>query len=216
MSKVAIVIGATGLVGAALVEQLITAAHISRIITLTRSPVHYSSEKVSNHVVDFASPETYAAYLNGDLLFSCMGTTLKQAGSLEAQRRVDVGYQFEVAKLAVEQGIKHYLLVSSSGANQTSKQPYLKMKGELEKGVKSLPFQCVSIFQPSVLVGVRPTVRWGETFARFVLPLVCLLPWFKRYKPIRGEQVATKMCQVSQQSGHGIKYFCLNDILVKN
>jgi len=216
MSKVAIVIGATGLVGSALVKQLIAADHISHIITLTRSPANDDDAKVTNHVVDFEDPESYANYVKGELLFSCMGTTLKQAGSVEAQRKVDLDYQFDVAKVAAEQGVKHYLLVSSSGANQASKQAYLKMKGELEHLVKSLPFQRISIFQPSLLVGPRPRFRWGEKAASLFLPLICLLPWFKRYKPISGEQVAAKMCQVSAQSGHAIKYFCLDEIFIND
>jgi len=132
LDKTAIVIGATGLVGQALVDHLAEADHICKIITLTRTPAKHPSPKVFNQVVDFEHLEDYAESFNADLLFSCLGTTLKQAGSLAAQRKVDLDYQFKAAQIAVNNGVEHYLLVSSSGANEESNSPYLKMKGVLE------------------------------------------------------------------------------------
>ena len=88
MEKTAIIIGATGLVGRSLVEQLIGADHIQKIITLTRKPTDYASVKVINHVVDFDQLENYASLFKADILFSCLGTTKKQAGSIAAQRVV--------------------------------------------------------------------------------------------------------------------------------
>jgi uncharacterized protein YbjT (DUF2867 family) len=100
MNKTAIVIGATGLVGRALVDQLADADHICKIITLTRRSAIHSSPKVFNQVVDFDHLEDHAALFNGDFLFSCLGTTLKQAGSVAAQRKVDLDYQLKAAQLA--------------------------------------------------------------------------------------------------------------------
>ncbi len=79
-------------------------------------------------------------------MFSCLGTTHKQAGSIEAQRKVDLDYQYEAAQLAAGQGVRHYLLVSSFRADADSDNAYLKMKGELEKRVQNLPFERISIF----------------------------------------------------------------------
>ncbi|TEW50174.1 NAD(P)H-binding protein [Psychromonas algicola] len=214
MSKVAIVIGATGLIGSALVEKLIDATHVSKIITLTRKPISYASPKVFNEVVDFENLALYAELLKGDLLFSCLGTTLKQAGSIEAQRKVDLDYQFNAAEIAANNGVKHYLLVSSAGANQTSNKAYLKMKGELEHVIKSLPFHRISIFQPSLLIGHREHFRWGEKIGSWLLPVLCFLPWLKRYRPISGEQVAAKMIQVSTQAGNPLEFFCLDEIFL--
>ena len=215
MKKTAIVIGATGLIGKTLVDQLAEAAHIGKVITLTRRTSDHPSPKVVNRVVDFDRLEEHASSFNADILFSCLGTTRSQAGSIEAQRRVDLDYQFEAAQLAASQGVGHYLLVSSSGANAQSKRPYLNMKGMLEQRVKSLAFGRITIFQPSLLSGHRTDVRPGEKLAGWVLPILCLLPGLKRFRPITGEQVAAKMVQASQQAGPQLEWFRLDEIFIE-
>lgn len=214
MNTTAIVIGATGLVGSALVNQLADADHINKIITLTRRPAGHSSSKVHNHVIDFDHLEDYAALLKADYLFSCLGTTRKQAGSIAAQYTVDYDYQLKAAQLAADNSVCHYLLVSSSGANHKSKSPYLKMKGELEQKIKSLPFDRISIFQPSLLLGKRSDFRLGEKAGSWVLPALGLIPGLKRFRPITGEQVAAKMVQVSRQASSGLNWFRLDEIFL--
>jgi uncharacterized protein YbjT (DUF2867 family) len=126
------------------------------------------------------------------------GDDPQAAGSIAAQRKVDLDYQYYAARLAVDRGVRHYLLVSASGANTTSKNPYLRMKGELEEKVQTLPFGRISIFQPSLLLGNRVEVRFGETAGAVLLPILCTIPGLRRYRPIRGEEVAAKMVQVSR------------------
>lgn len=212
MKKVALVIGSTGLVGKALVDQLVSANHIEQVITLTRRPVEHVSAKVVNHVVDFDSLHHQAALFNADIMFSCLGTTVKQAGSITAQRKVDLDYQFNAAKLAADNGVEHYLLVSSSGANPQSPSAYFKMKGELETKVKTLGFKRLSVFQPSLLVGERNEFRLAEKLGSWLLPSLCLIPRLRRYRPISGEQVAQKMCLVSSLSGSGQAYYRLDEL----
>lgn len=212
IGKVASVIGATGLVGRALVDQLAAASHISRVIAVTRRPLQQPSPKVKNHIVDFDRLEEYAEAFQGDYFFSCLGTTLKQAGSIEAQRKVDLDYQFRAAQLAASNGVPHYLLVSSSMAAEESSNPYLRMKGELEKKVLALPFKRISIFQPSLLIGSREVPRLGETLASWMMPAVCTFPGLRRYRPIRGEEVAAKMVQVSQGDGEPLEWFRLDEV----
>jgi len=214
MSKVAIVIGATGLIGRALVSRLIDVENIGKIITLTRSSVSYSSAKVENHIVDFEHLELHSELFNADFLFSCLGTTLKQAGNIEAQRKVDLDYQFKAAQIAANNNVDHYLLVSSYGANDKSNRAYFKMKGELEQTIKSLPFKSISIFQPSILVGHRVEFRLGETIGSWLMKALVIIPIFKRFRPITGEQVAAKMVQVSQQPQIASEQFCLDDIFI--
>lgn len=212
MNKTAIVLGATGLVGRTLVDQLAEADHIEKIITLTRQAADHPSSKVSNHVVDFNQLDKYVSLFQGDLLFSCLGTTLRQAGSIEAQRQVDVDYQFKAAQIAASNGVRHYLLVSSSGANASSNNAYLKMKGELEQQVQLLPFSRISLFQPSLLVGERTEPRFGETIGSWLLPILCLIPGLRRFRPIKAEQVAAKLVHVSAQKVQGIEWFKLDEL----
>lgn len=212
MNKVAIVLGATGLVGRALVDQLAKAEQIGRVITITRKPTEHPSLKVSNQVVDFNNLRNYASLFNGDFLFSCLGTTVREAGSIAAQRRVDLDYQFEVAQLASKNGIHHYLLVSSASANDQSNNPYLKMKGELEQKIISLPFKRISIFQPSLLLGKRSDFRLGEKIGGWGMRALCKMPMLQRFRPIRGEEVAAKMVLVSQQSGPILERFRFDEV----
>ena len=212
MGNTAIVIGATGLVGRALIDQLADADHISKVITLTRRPAEHSCSKVHNQVVEFEHLEDYASSFRADLLFSCLGTTRKQAGSIAAQRKVDLDYQYKAAQLAANHGVRHYLLVSSSGANINSNNPYLQMKGELEQRVQTLPFNRISIFQPSLLLGQRVDFRIGEKLGSWILPVLCTIPGLHRYRPISGEQVAAKMIQVSRQPGQPLEWFRLDEI----
>jgi uncharacterized protein YbjT (DUF2867 family) len=212
MDKTAIVLGATGLVGRTLVDQLASAKHIETVITLTRRSAAHPSPKVFNHVVDFNQLEKYVSLFQGDFLFSCLGTTLRQAGSIEAQRQVDVDYQFQAARIAASNGVTHYLLVSSSGANASSNNAYLKMKGELEQQVQSLPFSRISIFQPSLLLGQRTESRFGETIGSLLLPILCLIPGLRRFRPIKAEQVAAKLVHVSDKKGQGIEWFKLDEL----
>lgn len=212
MNQTAIVIGATGLVGRALTERLATAGHVERIVTLTRRPAPHGEAKVLNQVVDFDRLEGYAEAFRGDIFFSCLGTTRKQAGSRHAQRVVDLAYQYRAARLAADQGVRHYLLVSSSGADARSRNAYLRMKGELEQKVLALPFERISIFQPSLLVGRREQVRWAEKLGGWLLPVFCAIPGLRRYRPIAAWQVAAKMVQVSRSRAPGVAWYRLDEI----
>ena len=214
MGNTAIVIGATGLVGGALTDQLADADHIEKVITLTRRPAEHPNAKINNRVVDFDRLEDYASSFEADLLFSCLGTTRKQAGSIAAQRRVDLDYQFKAAQLAADKGVCHYLLVSASGANADSNNPYLKMKGELEEKIQKLPFKRISIFQPSLLLGHRKEFRLAEKLGAVIMPLFCTIPGLRRYRPIKGEQVAASMIQVSRQPGDHLEWFRLDEMFI--
>ncbi|WP_041421525.1 NAD-dependent epimerase/dehydratase family protein [Shewanella sediminis] len=203
MGQTAIVLGATGVVGRELLEQLSLAPQIDEIIAITRRPIDSNkcaSAKVTNHVVNFERLEEYASTFKADILCSCLGTTLKLAGSIERQRLVDLDYQYIAAKLALNNGVSHYLLVSSSAANPDSSSAYLKMKGELEAKITALNFPQTSIIQPSLLLGDRQDFRLGEKLASALLPLLCKLPGLQRYRPITGKQVATKMCKIAIQA----------------
>jgi uncharacterized protein YbjT (DUF2867 family) len=214
MNQVAIVIGATGLVGKALVKQLTEAGHISKIITLTRRVETYTSAKVYNHVVDFDHLDKHKTLFKADLLFSCLGTTLKQAGTIEAQRKVDLSYQLKSAQLAADSGVEHYLLVSSTGANSLSGSSYLKMKGQLEEQVKMLPFKHITILQPSLLIGPREHFRFGERAAAWLMPVLCTIPGLRRFSPITGKQVAAKMLAASLQPSEPLCFYRLDELFV--
>ncbi|MFT6408157.1 MAG: hypothetical protein ACJAQ6_001573 [Arenicella sp.] len=210
--KTAVVIGATGLIGSNVVTLLTEAEHVNRVIVITRRPIEYTAEKIENHVIDFDQLSEHEDLFAADILFSCLGTTVNQAGSIAAQRVVDLDYQYTAARIACEQGVNHYLLVSSSGADQRSLSAYLKMKGELEAKVQGLAFQHISILQPSLLLGEREQSRLAESLASKVLPIICKLPLLRRYKPIDGTQVAQKMVMLSRAPNRKFERFKLDEV----
>ncbi|TQF70291.1 NAD(P)H-binding protein [Pseudoalteromonas luteoviolacea] len=210
--KTAIVLGATGLIGKHLVEQLQHHSLFSKVVAVTRRPVDFGSAKVTNAVVNFEQLENHADVFQGDILFSCLGTTKKQAGSIAKQRIVDFDYQLQAAQLAKRNKVAHYLLVSSSGANGKSRSPYLKMKGQLEDEIRQLHFERTSIIQPSLLLGQRDHTRIAETLGSYFLPVLCKLPSLRRFKPIKGSQVATKMVEISLMPPQNKCFFKLDEL----
>jgi uncharacterized protein YbjT (DUF2867 family) len=217
INKIALVIGATGLIGRHLVDELIASTCFTHVIALTRKPLLIDSAKFENHLVNFECLEDFADLFTADavsthVLFSCLGTTKKQAGSIEAQRRVDLDYQYSAASIGRQQGISEYFLVSSSGANTKSSSSYLKMKGELEEKVLALDFPRCVIFRPSLLLGKRTESRIGEDFAAKVMPLLQYIPILKTYRPITAEQVAIKMAAIAEIDGQGSESYTLDQI----
>ena len=210
----AIVLGATGLVGRLLVGQLAEAGQVQRIVTLTRRPDPRASSKVFNHVVDFDHLSRSASLFEGTHFFSTLGTTRRQAGSIAAQRRVDFDYQLEAARLATQNGVGHYLLLSSSFADARSRNAYLKMKGELEQEAVALGFPRVSIFQPFVLTGERADRRPLEELGAFLFRAVSAIPGLKKYRPIPAAVVASKMIRVSQTAGPAREWFGPSEMFV--
>lgn len=211
MRKTAIVIGSTGLVGKALVEQLAVAPHIETVISVTRRPVDYAAPNVRNAVVDYDRLADYADVFRGDYLFSCLGTTRRQAGSVAAQRIVDLDYQYAAAELAARNGVPHYVLVSSSFADASARNAYFQMKGELEQKIRALPFQRISILQPSVLLGQRDRSRPVELVGGRLMSALCRLPALRTRRPIRGDEVAAKLVEVSREPGPPVQVFRLDE-----
>jgi uncharacterized protein YbjT (DUF2867 family) len=191
--KKAIVIGATGMVGTQLIQLLIGNEDFSEIVTLVRRKSGVSNPKLTEYIINFDEPETWKNYVTGDVLFSTMGTTMAQVKTKKAQYDVDFNYQFTVAKIAANNGVSSYVLVSSAGANPTSKNFYLKMKGELEFAVQSLPFKTVIILQPGQLTGNRIHNRRSEKIGIIIMDGLNKLGLFKRYKPIHAFTVASDM-----------------------
>ena len=210
--KTAIVIGATGLVGSNLVKQLFEDDQFGNIITFTRRKTGLSHEKLEEYVIDFNIPDSWQHLVKGDVLFSALGTTIKTAGSQQAQYLVDYTYQFNVAKAASDNGVPAYVLVSSAQASPKSRIFYSRMKGELERDVKTLAFKQIRILQPGPLEGDRPENRTGEKVGVFLLHALNNLGLFRRYKPIGGDIVARAMRALSHQDGPSQQVYVLDTL----
>lgn len=208
----ALVIGATGAVGKDLVQQLIEDSSMERIDIFVRREVKMPAAKVVAHVVDFDHPETWADQLKGDVLFSCMGTTIKAAGSQEAQWKVDYTYQFDAAKAAKANGVPTYVLVSSIGADVKSKLFYTKMKGALDDAVQKLGFEGCYILRPPSLVR-KGSDRFGEKAGIVALRALNAVGLLHTWTPMPTEAVAAAMIRLAKSGRKGIEVIESQEIL---
>jgi uncharacterized protein YbjT (DUF2867 family) len=190
-NKIAIVLGASGLVGHNLLSRLLLDPDFSKVKIFVRASTGIFHAKLEEIVVDFNRHNTFKDLIVGDVLFSCMGTTLRVAGSKDNQYRVDFTYQYQVAQYASENNVPAYVLVSSTGANSKSKIFYSRIKGQLEDEIKKLKFQKIIIAQPSILYGERKINRPMEKiFAKLMLFFSYLIPFTRKYRSISGDMVA--------------------------
>ncbi|HEX2900925.1 MAG TPA: NAD(P)H-binding protein [Bacteroidia bacterium] len=203
--KTAIVIGATGLVGGALLDQLLNDTSYESVRIFVRRSTGKQHPKLEEHVIDFGAVETWKDLVQGDVLFSALGTTRKQAGSTAAQHVVDYDYQYQFAKVAAANGVPSYVLISSVGADSHSRGFYFKMKGELDRDVQKLGFANVQILRPGPLEGPRAQPRGSEAFGLRMVKLLNALGMFKKYRPVTGEQVAKVMRKVALWHGNPAK-----------
>ena len=218
MNKTAIIIGATGLVGNHLLQLLLEDKNFSCVKIFVRRKTGIDNPKLKEFIIDFNDIERYSADITGDVLFSCLGTTLKQAGSKEAQYKVDYTYQYKFAELASKNGVQHYLLVSSTGANAKSAFFYSKIKGELEQSIKQMPFDKIVIVQPSVLKGERNENRMGEKIGAAIIDgLSKIIAPLKKYRSIKGAQVAQALVRFYKlQSNEQCSIYRLDELFDGN
>lgn len=200
----AILLGATGAVGRDLVRQLLQDDRFTELYLLVRRiPEGLSSPKLRIQVLDFDQPDQWSELPEADVLFSSLGTTLRDAGSQAAQYRVDYGYQYEVARRAAARGVPHYVLVSSWGAKPKARSFYSRMKGELEEAVQALPFRRISILRPPLLL--RPgSTRSGERLTAAVLRGLSALGLLRAFRPMPTSVVARCMHALSTSQHSGI------------
>ncbi len=208
----ALVLGATGAVGKDLVQQLLADDSFESVDIFVRREVKMDSSKLTVHVVDFDHPEAWADELQGDVLFSCLGTTIKAAGSQEAQWKVDYTYQYEVAKAARANGVKTYVLVSAIGADVNSKFFYSRMKGALDDAVQKLGFEGCFILQPPSLVR-KESDRFGEKVGVAVMKGLNAIGLLRSWTPMPTESVATAMIRLAQSGRPGIEIVKSQEIL---
>lgn len=199
----AIVLGATGAVGLDLVEMLLKDDTFSGVEVFVRRAMPMENGKLTTHIVDFKQLEDWQDMIKGDVVFSCMGTTLKAAGSKERQYEIDYTYQLEFAQAAHSNGVPIYILVSSAMASAKSKLFYTRMKGELEEAIQQLHFQKEVIMRPPLLIR-KNTTKTDEKVVVVVLKVLNALGLFKKQRPMPTEVVAKAMIVSAKQGVSGI------------
>lgn len=174
----AIIVGATGATGRDLLELVLDNPMFDSVEIFVRRNPEIIHEKLITHIIDFDNPELWAKSVTGDVLFACLGTTRKDAGSQEQQWLVDFYYQMEFAKAAKKNEVPHYVLLSTVMASPNSHFFYTRMKGELEEAVKGLHFAKTTILRPPALER-KHTDRWTETVSVGLLNFLTIKVFLK-------------------------------------
>ncbi|MFJ7668629.1 NAD-dependent epimerase/dehydratase family protein [Lysinibacillus sp. NPDC097195] len=194
----AIVVGATGLTGTSLIEQLCEHDDYVSVIVIARRELQYKHPKLEVKIRNFDTLEERDIEFAHEL-YCCLGTTIKKAGSREAFEKVDFEYPLAIASLAKKRGIPHMLVITAMGANEQSSIYYNRVKGKLEQALFELGLQRLSIIRPSLLVGQRQEFRFGEKVGEKLLKLAkpLLVGPLKRVRSIEASQVAKAMIVIA-------------------
>jgi uncharacterized protein YbjT (DUF2867 family) len=205
MKKTALLLGSTGLIGGYVLQLLLADEAFEKVISFVRKPLEIKHPKLEQQVVDFDNPQSYEHLVKGDVIFCCLGTTIKTAGSQSAFKKVDYEYPLHFAKAAKQNGVSHYLIISSIGATTNTSNFYLRTKGEVEQELKKLNVESLSILRPSMLLGDRKEFRLGESIGKVIMNMFSFLfigP-FKKYKAIHAMKVAKTMVKRSKSANKG-------------
>lgn len=207
--KTALIAGATGLVGRALLDVLLSDDHYDSVSVLVRRTLDMDHNKLSQHVVDFDKLDHSEGLIAADDVFCCLGTTLQKAGSREAFYRVDFTYPLALANVALQSGASQFILVSALGASKTAPSVYYRVKGEIEETIGQLEFKTVIVIRPSLLLGERDEQRIGESIAKAVLRCFgfALVGPLRQYQPVAATTVATSMAAIARKGLHGVHTF---------
>ncbi|WP_393966193.1 NAD(P)H-binding protein [Exiguobacterium sp. S22-S28] len=199
----AAILGATGLVGQELVDQLLAHEDYQEVHVLVRRPMNRFHPKLEEWVIDF-DRVTEIELPEVDHVYCALGTTIKQAGSQEAFRQVDYTYPIEVGRELMDLGATRFALISALGAHPNAKTFYNRVKGDTENGLRVLGYDALLIFRPSLLLGERDEFRFGEQTAARVSTV--LRPLLKRstFAPIEAEKVAQAMIRHTLHAPPGV------------
>ncbi|MES2683111.1 MAG: NAD(P)H-binding protein [Pseudomonadota bacterium] len=203
--RTALLAGATGAVGSALLTQLLADARYGMVKVLVRRPLGISHQKLVELTLSDSGPALLGAKLLADDVFCCLGTTQKKAGSRAAFERVDYHLVLELARAALAQGAQQFLVVSSVGAALKGASFYLRVKARMEQAVLDLGYQSAHILRPSLLIAKRRESRRVEWLAQKLAPLVDPLLQGKLgiYRTARAEDVAAAMLTLALRQTPG-------------
>ncbi len=207
--QTAVIIGASGLIGNHLVGQILYDEYFSTVRVLVRKGIAFNHPKLQQVIMNFDDVDNYTDnFGTGDIIFCCIGTTQKKVrGDKIVYAKVDHDIPVNAAQAGIDNGFKKFLIVSSVGANPISDNFYLRLKGKMEKNIKQFPFKSISIFRPSMLLGKRNESRPLEKAGQVLMQAFSFLfaGSFKKYHPVKAEDVAKAMILESKKEGSGIR-----------
>jgi uncharacterized protein YbjT (DUF2867 family) len=210
----ALIIGSTGLIGNELLNILENDNYFDKIELWVRKYTNgNNSNKINTRIIDF-NKISEIEKIEADVVFCCVGTTIKKAKTKEAFRKVDFDIPIDIAMLSEKSKIKKLIIISSLGAEKESKNFYLKTKGEMEFAVSQLNILSIILIRPSMLLGNRNEFRFGEIIGKNIMQILSFLFFgkFRKYKAIHAKTVALAMIKAAKTNFSGIKVFESDEI----
>lgn len=206
MTKKAIIVGASGLIGSKLLDILLAQSDYAEVLSIGRKKIKSTNTKLHQIVADFDNVAEYKNELKGDVIFCCLGTTKRDTPDMDAYRKVDHDYPVRLAEIAVCNGINQFHYISAMGARSGSANFYAKIKGDTEDDLKKLDIKSLFIYQPSVLIGRRKKPRVLESIAVFMMKIFdrLLVGKLKKYRAIAALDVAKAIYKQSLKNKSGV------------
>ncbi len=205
MSKTATVIGATGLIGSHLLDELLKDPFYDTVRILTRRPLSIEHAKLEKKLVDFDDSDSLLVAIdNSDVVFCAIGTTNKKVkGDNDAYRKVDYDIPVKLARFCKMTGCEIFVVVSANGADSKSRYFYLRLKGEMENAIAENSLRSVHIMRPSFLLGKRKEFRLRENFGKKIASALSFL-LSSKHKPIHARKVAKAMVAAAKKNEEGV------------
>jgi uncharacterized protein YbjT (DUF2867 family) len=197
-----LLVGATGLVGQSVLGLALADERVGKVIALTRKPLP-AAPRLENPLVDFDALPGDAPWWNVQAGICTLGTTMREAGSHDAFRKVDVEYPLTVARLLYEHGARSFAFNSSIGANPKSRAFYMRVKGEVEHRLIAGGFSSLTLVRPSGILGPRQGIRkWEARTMRAFHTIRPVLP--RHYHPVPPEKIAKALLEAAVEARPGV------------
>lgn len=205
MGRKAILLGASGLIGNSLLQQLLLSNHYDEVLVVLRKTLNIQHPKLRQLQVDFDQLSEYSSEIQGDVVFCCLGTTKSKTPDKAQYKKIDHQYPIDAARIAHTNGATQYHLVSSLGANRNSRIFYTRLKGEVEHDLQGIPYQGIHIYRPSLLDGFRVENRTGEKWMIGIMRIInpILIGPLRKFRSIKVETVARAMLKKSLEDQKG-------------
>lgn len=198
--KTAILIGATGLTGSCLLNDLLENNDFTKIIIFSRKTTGIKHPKIEEHIIDLFKIKNYKHLIQGDVAFCCIGTTRSKTPDKEIYTKIDCGIPSDLAIICNENKVDCFLVISSMGAKANSNTFYLKTKGMMERLVLNSGIKNIYVLRPSIIIGNRNEKRFTERFVKILFKCFdfFMVGIFEPYKSIHAKDIAKAMIILSK------------------
>ena len=212
MEKTAILLGATGLTGGVLLHRLLDDPDFGRVIVFTRRTTGVLHPKLEEHIVDLLRLDLVKKEIRGEVIFCCIGTTKAKTPNKKLYAKIDYGIPVQAGKIAAENGIQSFIVISALGSNPKSRIFYNYLKGRMEEALLLLPIPHLQILRRSLIGGKRKEKRTAENISKFVMgALDFIIP--TKYKMVTPQEIAKTMIHLAK---HPSQHTIITNTMIKN